>query len=165
MKADEILLAALEKSTAGERAAYLDGACGGDQALRALVGGLLKAHEAAGSFLEEPLFEATPSTEPLPNSEKSARIIGPYKLLEQIGEGGFGIVYMAEQQHPVRHKVALKILKPGMDTRRVVARFEAERQALALMDHPHIAGKPTRTGPVSFEWSTSATSRTRSRVP
>ena len=66
-------------------------------------------------------------------------IIGPYKLLEQIGEGGFGIVFMAEQQRPVRRKVALKVLKPGMDTRQVVARFEAERQALALMEHPNIA--------------------------
>jgi serine/threonine protein kinase len=66
-------------------------------------------------------------------------MIGPYKLLEQIGEGGFGVVYMAEQEQPVRRKVALKVLKPGMDTRQVVARFEAERQALALMDHPHIA--------------------------
>src|SRR5262245_15825213 len=101
MKADELLLAALEKPTAAERAAYLDGACGVDQALRALGQGLLKAHEAAGNFLEEPLFEATPSTEPLLTSEKSASIIGPYKLLEQIGEGGFGIVYMAEQQQPV----------------------------------------------------------------
>jgi WD40 repeat protein/serine/threonine protein kinase len=139
MKADEILLAALEKSTPAERAAYIDGACGPDTPLRALVEGLLKAHAAAGSFLEEPLFEATPSTKQLLNSEKSASVFGPYKLLEQIGEGGFGIVYMAEQQQPVRRKVALKILKPGMDTRRVVARFEAERQALALMDHPHIA--------------------------
>jgi serine/threonine protein kinase len=66
-------------------------------------------------------------------------VIGPYKLLEQIGEGGFGIVFMAEQQHPVRRKVALKVLKPGMDTKQVVARFEGERQALALMEHPNIA--------------------------
>src|SRR5579864_6732302 len=71
--------------------------------------------------------------------ERPGTIIGPYKLLEQIGEGGFGVVFMAEQTEPVRRKVALKILKPGMDTRQVVARFEAERQALAIMDHPNIA--------------------------
>src|SRR5262249_44451930 len=71
--------------------------------------------------------------------EQSGTVIGPYKLLEQIGEGGFGVVYLTEQQAPVRRKVALKILKPGMDTRQVVARFEAERQALAIMDHPNIA--------------------------
>jgi serine/threonine protein kinase len=75
-----------------------------------------------------------PSVSALPGT-----IIGPYKLLEQIGEGGFGVVFLAEQTQPIRRKVALKILKPGMDTRQVVARFEAERQALAIMDHPHIA--------------------------
>jgi serine/threonine protein kinase len=72
-------------------------------------------------------------------AERPGTVIGPYKLLEQIGEGGFGIVFMAEQQHPVRRKVALKVVKPGMDTRQVIARFEAERQALALMDHANIA--------------------------
>src|SRR5262249_1378995 len=74
-----------------------------------------------------------------PLSERPGMVIGPYKLLEQIGEGGFGVVYMAEQQEPIRRKVALKVLKPGMDTRQVVARFEAERQALAIMDHANIA--------------------------
>src|SRR6185369_12696432 len=83
--------------------------------------------------------EATGAVEELPVREVSSSVIGPYKLLEQIGEGGFGVVFLAEQTQPVRRKVALKVLKPGMDTRPVVARFEAERQALALMDHPNIA--------------------------
>src|SRR4029077_13667158 len=74
-----------------------------------------------------------------PIAERPGSVIGPYKLLEQIGEGGFGVVFMAEQAYPVRRRVALKVLKLGMDTRQVVARFEAERQALALMDHPNIA--------------------------
>src|SRR5437588_3323894 len=85
-----------------------------------------------------------------PITERPGTVIGPYKLLEQIGEGGFGLVFMAEQQQPIRRKVALKVLKPGMDTRQVIARFEAERQALALMDHPNIAhvfdGGETATG-------------------
>src|SRR5947209_5431571 len=139
MKAEEILQAAVEKKTPAERAAYLDGACGADAALRALVEGLLKAHEGAGSFLEQPLFETTPTVDPPPNGEKPGAVIGPYKLLQQIGEGGMGTVFMAEQTQPVRRKVALKLIKAGMDSRQVIARFEAERQALALMDHPNIA--------------------------
>jgi RNA polymerase sigma factor (TIGR02999 family) len=104
---------------------------------------LFNAHRDAGSFLapDAPAFANTlqyREDEP-PLSEKPGSIIGPYKLLEQIGEGGFGVVFMAEQIQPVRRKVALKILKPGMDSRQVVARFEAERQALAIMDHPNIA--------------------------
>src|SRR5262249_51177986 len=99
---------------------------------------LLRAHEAPGSFLESPAPPVATVDEP-PVAEMPGTMIGSYKLLEQIGEGGFGIVFMAEQQEPVRRKVALKVLKPGMDTRQVVTRFEAERQALALMDHPHIA--------------------------
>src|SRR5207247_4232073 len=74
-----------------------------------------------------------------PIAERPGTVIGPYKLMEQIGEGGMGLVFVAEQQHPVRRKVALKVIKPGMDTRQVVARFEAERQALALTDHPNLA--------------------------
>jgi serine/threonine protein kinase len=139
MKAEEILQAAVEKNTPHERAAYLDSACGQDAALRALVNGLLRAHEEAGNFLEQPLFQPGPTVEESRSPEKRGTVIGPYKLLEQIGEGGFGVVFMAEQQQPIRRKVALKVLKPGMDTRQVVARFEAERQALALMDHPNIA--------------------------
>jgi serine/threonine-protein kinase len=92
---------------------------------------------AAGT--PEPPASADPATILEPGREGPCAIIGPYKLLEQIGEGGFGVVFMAEQQHPVRRKVALKILKPGMDSAQVIARFEAERQALALMDHRNIA--------------------------
>jgi serine/threonine-protein kinase len=139
MNAEEILLSAVEKKTPAERAAYLDGACGPDTDLRALVEDLLQAHEAAGDFLEQPLFELTPTVGQPPNPEGPGTVIGPYKLLEQIGEGGMGLVFMAEQTQPVRRRVALKIIKPGMDTLQVVARFEAERQALALMDHPNIA--------------------------
>src|SRR5215470_11972811 len=140
----EIFLAALERQAPGLRAAYLRKVCGPDEALRRQVEALLQKHEHAGSFLEAPAGDlrsplAEGATAGEASDEGPGTVIGAYKLLEQIGEGGFGIVYMAEQQQPVRRKVALKILKPGMDTRQVVARFEAERQALALMDHPHIA--------------------------
>jgi serine/threonine protein kinase/predicted Zn-dependent protease len=116
-----------------ERDRYLSGACGDDLQLEREVLSLLGAHEAAGNFLE-----ATPSPGMLV-TEKPGDRIGRYKLLEQIGEGGCGVVYMAEQEEPIRRHVALKVIKLGMDTREVVARFEAERQALALMDHPNIA--------------------------
>ncbi len=139
MKADEIFLAAVEKKTPGERAAFVDGACGENAELRAQVEGLLKSHDAAGSFLEQPLFDASPTVDPPAIAEGPSTVIGPYKLLQQIGEGGFGIVFMAEQTQPVRRKVALKVIKLGMDTRQVIARFEAERQALAMMDHVNIA--------------------------
>jgi eukaryotic-like serine/threonine-protein kinase len=121
------------------RAAYLDQACGSDAELRGEIESLLHAHDAMGGFLED--VPAGPeSTEDFqPIAERPGTLIGPYKLMEQIGEGGFGLVFVAEQQHPIRRKVALKIIKPGMDTRDVIARFEAERQALALMDHSHIA--------------------------
>jgi serine/threonine protein kinase/WD40 repeat protein len=122
-----------------ERAAYLQDACGGDADLRGRVETLLAAHDQAGSFLEMPAAELTRTMDRAAATEKPGTIIGPYKLLEQIGEGGFGVVYMAEQEKPIRRKVALKIIKPGMDTRQVIARFEAERQALALMEHPNIA--------------------------
>jgi WD40 repeat protein/serine/threonine protein kinase len=131
---------ALERPSAGERAAYLDAACGTDAELRARIEALLRAHEQAGGFLREDVEVRDPrATTDDPVGERPGMVIGPYKLLEQIGEGGFGVVFLAEQQSPVRRKVALKVLKPGMDTRQVVARFEAERQALALMDHPNIA--------------------------
>jgi WD40 repeat protein/serine/threonine protein kinase len=105
------------------------------------VESLLEASARAGSFLESPAAAShlVATVDELPVTERPGTVIGSYKLLEQIGEGGFGVVFMAEQTQPVRRRVALKILKPGMDTRQVVARFEAERQALALMDHPHIA--------------------------
>ncbi len=146
-KAKEIFVAAL-KLAPDQWDAYLAEACGGDDELRGRVRDLLQANAAAGSFLESPAAVgrvANPSslspvaTVDEPIREGPGTIIGPYKLLEQIGEGGMGLVFMAEQQQPVRRKVALKILKPGMDTRQVIARFEAERQALALMDHPNIA--------------------------
>src|SRR5581483_3956460 len=123
------------------RPAYLDEACAGDPDLRARIDGLLAAHGQAGEFMRRPAAavaaEITTGYEPI--AEQPGAVVGPYKLLEQIGAGGFGVVFLAEQTQPVRRKVALKVLKPGMDTRQVVARFEAERQALALMDHPHIA--------------------------
>jgi serine/threonine protein kinase len=129
---------AMALSSATERAAYLQQACAGDPELRAEVESLLQANSDAGSFLgdRKPWLAATVDHTV---TECPGTIIGPYKLMEQIGEGGMGLVFVAEQQHPVRRKVALKVIKPGMDTRQVVARFEAERQALALMDHPHIA--------------------------
>src|SRR5262249_31138984 len=133
----EMFEAALELRVE-ERVAYLDGVCGGNAALRQRLDGLLSKHDGAGSFLEEP---AVPGLATVDESitERPGTIIGPYKLLEQIGGAGFGVVLVAEQPQPVRRRVALKVLKPGMDTRQVVARFEAERQALAIMDHPHIA--------------------------
>jgi serine/threonine protein kinase/Flp pilus assembly protein TadD len=135
---EAVFFAALEKGSPGQRAAYLDEACAHDSDLRRRVEKMLAAQAQAGSFLEQPAaVPAATIDEPI--SERPGTVIGPYKLLEQIGEGGFGVVFMAEQQQPIRRKVALKVLKPGMDTRQVVARFEAERQALALMDHPNIA--------------------------
>src|SRR5262249_39457827 len=113
-------------------------ACAGNGELRAEVEKLLRARCELGSFHEAP-SPALVATLLEPVQERQGTIIGPYKLLEQIGEGGFGVVFMAGQQEPLRRKVALKILKPGMDSRQIIARFEAERQALALIDHPHIA--------------------------
>ena len=167
--------------TGTERVAYLSGACGSDAKLRERVEALLRAHEQAGGFLPEqaptrarPSFSAVPPSgdpdaEPveaetsnrstvapaLPVSEQPGTLIGRYKLLEKIGEGGFGVVYVAEQREPVKRRVALKIIKLGMDTRQVVARFEAERQALAL-DGPSqhrqgagCGGDRDRAGPTS----------------
>lgn len=132
-----------------ERAAFLATACPDDESLRQRVAALLAVHDPVDGFLEPAAARNGPTSAYIPSSlasellgnatEKPGSRIGSYRLLEQIGEGGFGVVYMAEQQLPVRRKVALKIVKPGMDTRQVVARFEAERQALALMDHPNIA--------------------------
>jgi serine/threonine protein kinase/tetratricopeptide (TPR) repeat protein len=134
---ETVFFAALEKESPAAQAAYLDEACRGDSDLRRSVERLLAAHpKVAGVVptLAPGLAAAAP-----PADEHIGTIIGPYKLIEQIGEGGMGLVFMAEQKEPVRRKVALKVLRPGMDTRHVVARFEAERQAVALMDHPHIA--------------------------
>ncbi|HEY7154963.1 MAG TPA: serine/threonine-protein kinase, partial [Gemmataceae bacterium] len=139
MNERSIFIEALEKANAVERAAYLNAICGEDDAMRRRVEKLLAAHEAAGGILDLPAVpeEATGAYQSL--TEGPGTVIGPYKLLQMIGEGGFGVVYMAEQLEPVRRMVALKIIKPGMDTALVIARFETERQALALMDHPHIA--------------------------
>ncbi|MEX0676639.1 MAG: protein kinase [Pirellulales bacterium] len=130
---------ALECDSPEARARHLDGACGDDTALRAQIEALLEAHHEAGDFLKGRDSPADFASMADPASQASGTIIGPYKLLEQIGEGGMGAVYLADQQTPVHRRVALKIIKPGMDTRRVIARFEVERQALALMDHPNIA--------------------------
>ena len=134
----EIFLNALERSTPAERAAYLDGACRGNTALRARLEDLLR-HHATDSFLEKSPLQAAPTQIASTPIEGPGSVIGRYKLLQQIGEGGCGVVYMAEQEEPVRRRVALKVIKLGMDTKQVVARFDAERQALAMMDHPNIA--------------------------
>lgn len=131
--------AALDITDPAARNKYLQSQCRLDSLMRARVEALLAAHQNAGSFLESvPSLFAT-TDEPRTLTESPGTIIGPYRLLEQIGEGGFGVVFLAEQSAPVKRKVALKVIKPGMDSRQVVARFEAERQALALMDHPNIA--------------------------
>ncbi len=136
--AKNVFLEALEFEQGGKRGAFLAKACGQDAALRQRVDALLAAHEEPDSRLDKPaLAQNTELFKPL--KEGPGTLVGSYKLLQQIGEGGFGVVYMAEQQEPVRRMVALKIIKPGMDSKEVVARFEAERQALALMDHPNIA--------------------------
>jgi tetratricopeptide (TPR) repeat protein len=178
-QAKSIFLAAVEEHTPEQWPDFLERACAGDGTLRAEVERLLRARAEMGSFHEAPRQAPTTAEEEpssvleslapelgatvlerlqqaldvvsgCPLAEGPGSRIGAYKLLEQIGEGGFGIVFLAEQQEPVRRKVALKVLKPGMDTRQVVARFEAERQALALMDHPNIAhvfdGGATATG-------------------
>jgi eukaryotic-like serine/threonine-protein kinase len=134
-----IFMEALDIADPHERAAYLDQACAGDDALRNRIDELLRAHTQTGNFLEVPATDLLASADGPSVSERAGTVIGPYKLLEQIGEGRFSVVFLAQQRHPVRRKVALKVLKAGMDTRELIARFEAERQALALMDHPHIA--------------------------
>ncbi|MBE7504484.1 MAG: protein kinase [Verrucomicrobiales bacterium] len=147
----EVFLAALELGGAAQRAAFLEQACGGDEALRQDIEALLREREHLGEFLETPAVAGAVAArdgasggagadgaEPWEN-EAVGGWIGRYRLLERIGEGGVGVVYLAEQEEPLRRRVALKVIKLGMDTRSVVARFEAERQLLALMDHPHIA--------------------------
>jgi serine/threonine protein kinase/tetratricopeptide (TPR) repeat protein len=141
--AKAIFLEAVERHDPEQWPAFLDRACAGQPELRRRVEVLLQAHREAGTEQHRADGEG-PAPGPVATVEEAIHerpgtVVGPYQLLEQIGEGGFGVVFMAEQQHPVRRKVALKVLKPGMDTRQVVARFEAERQALALMDHPNIA--------------------------
>jgi serine/threonine protein kinase len=135
---ESIFAAAVAIPNPSERAAYLDRACHGDADLRRQVDELLAAHAADNPLDRSPAHvNGTGAYEP--PAERPGETVGPYKLLQEIGEGGMGTVFMAEQSAPVRRKVALKIIKPGMDSRQVVARFEAERQALSMMDHPNIA--------------------------
>jgi len=152
LKLDEevIFNTARKMEAAPLREEYLQQVCGGDEALRGRVLALLQAHEEEHSFLRAPAEELLGTVDTPPITERPGSVIGPYELMEQIGEGGFGLVFVAEQQEPVRRKVALKIVKPGMDSGEVIARFEAERQALALMEHPNIArifdGGTTQSG-------------------
>jgi hypothetical protein len=142
-KANEVFLRAAMVESPAERQHLLDQQCGDDGRLRAQVESLLAASAKVGSFLDKPAVQALPGSRGTvdyqPIAERPGTVLGPYKLMEQIGEGGMGLVFVAEQQQPVRRKVALKIIKPGMDSKQVIARFEAERQALALMDHQNIA--------------------------
>ena len=154
-RAEEVFYAALEVKDSGERRAFLERACAGDSDLRAMVETMLNSQKDVERFFMDSLPALTPSVEVVEflSSERPAdqnggesftdaelgTRIGPYKLLQKIGEGGCGVVYMAEQEEPVRRRVAVKVIKLGMDTKSVIARFEAERQALAIMDHPNIA--------------------------
>jgi serine/threonine protein kinase/formylglycine-generating enzyme required for sulfatase activity len=156
-RVEELFFAALAKGTPEERAAYLDDACRDEPELRQRVDKLLAAHPHAKGFLEPPVGELGPTVDspkaPSPAETIGSRI-GPYKLLQRLGEGGMGVVYLAEQEQPVKRRVALKIIKSGMDSAQVVARFEQERQALAMMDHPNIAkvldAGATETGRLFF---------------
>jgi len=139
MDEEALFLELVEIRSPTEKEARLAAATQGNEALRRNLERLLKLHEQTDDFLRASPAAVARTIDMPTVAESVGTVIGPYKLLEQIGEGGFGIVFMAEQQKPVRRKVALKILKPGMDTKQVIARFEAERQALAIMDHPNIA--------------------------
>jgi serine/threonine protein kinase/tetratricopeptide (TPR) repeat protein len=137
-RAESVFAAAVALAGA-DRAAYLEQACAGDPALRQRVEALLRAHDRPAHFLDRPAAPPQETVEHVPDGVAGTLVAGRYKLLEAIGEGGMGTVWMAEQREPVKRLVALKLIKPGMDSTAVLARFEAERQALALMDHPHIA--------------------------
>jgi eukaryotic-like serine/threonine-protein kinase len=154
MREESIFVGALELLSPAERVAYLERECADDRELRRRVEALLTAHEQSGDLLDPPpgglgvgthhdlipgLGVVAGVLSPRPIAEGPGTRIGPYTLLQSIGEGGMGVVFMAEQETPVRRKVALKVIKPGMDSALVIARFEAERQALALLDHDHIA--------------------------
>src|SRR5262245_44756878 len=139
----ELFDAARKLRNPAQRAAFLEAACAGDAGLRKRLDALLASQSEADDFfrpLPQPrsVFQPPAMAEPAPD-EQIGTNVGRYKLLQKIGEGGFGVVYLAEQKEPVKRRVALKIIKLGMGTKQVVARFEAERQALALMDHPNIA--------------------------
>ena len=149
-KQEVLFQEALQRAKGAEREGFLDGACMGNPPLRALLEALLQAQESPEPVLQPPTAPLGNGTVLVPPGEEPGTLIGRYKLLEKIGEGGYGLVYVAEQREPVKRRVALKIIKLGMDTKEVVARFEAERQALAMMDHPNIAsvfdGGATDTG-------------------
>ncbi len=147
-KARELFLHAVGKLPPEQWEGYVGEACGGDTELEQQLGQLLQVHREAGSFLDRPAaalgatgaFTSSPEeVVDISLRERPGTAIGPYKLLQQNGEGGMGAVFMAEQTHPVRRTVAVKVIKAGMDSRQVIARFEAERQALAVMDHVNIA--------------------------
>jgi serine/threonine protein kinase len=138
-KLQEIFLAAVEGHRPEDWNDFLAHACAGDDELRLQADLLLKAHLEAGSIPGESDFDLSQTCPYYSGSEAPGAQVGPYKVLEQIGEGGMGTVWMAQQTEPVKRLVALKLIKAGMDSKQVIARFEAERQALALMDHPNIA--------------------------
>jgi serine/threonine protein kinase/cephalosporin-C deacetylase-like acetyl esterase len=135
----EIFFELYKKKNSEERSRYLDEVCGSDSDLRRELESLLEAHDKSGNLLKNLPVVANVTLDDSPITEAPGTIIGRYKLLEKIGEGGMAVVYMAEQERPIRRKVALKVIKLGMDTKQVIARFEAERQALALLDHSNIA--------------------------
>jgi serine/threonine protein kinase len=135
----EIFGEAVELPSFEEQRAFVRGACGSDESLRHAVEGLLEAYSQATGFIPHKHTDSMQQVGAAIFGEEIGSVIGRYKLLEKIGEGGCGVVYVAEQQEPVRRRVALKLIKLGMDTRQVIARFESERQAVALMDHPNIA--------------------------
>jgi hypothetical protein len=167
-KGEETIFAEALRLPPEERAAYLTQATGSNPELRRRVESLLESY-GAGDFLEEAAAPELRQTldVTLPLTEKLVDTIGRYKLREQIGEGGYGVVYVAEQTEPVRRRVALKVIKLGMDTKSVVARFEAERQALALMDHPNLAkvfdAGATETGRPYLPWPPEPVQRPRTR--
>src|SRR5262245_21498129 len=147
MTEESLFIAALERSTPAARRAFLEEACGADAALHQRLLHLLAAHDRAGGILEHDAAGpadtggyAAPATEVAEGPPAAGRVFASrYKLLEEIGEGGMGTVWLAQQTEPVKRLVAVKFVKAGLDSKQVLARFEQERQALALMDHPHIA--------------------------
>jgi serine/threonine protein kinase len=154
-RVEEIFSAALEKRTPDERAAFLDDACRDEPDLRQRIEKLLAAKQDENG---NAAVAATREHVEVPTDTIGSKI-GPYKLLQRLGEGGMGVVYLAEQEHPVKRRVALKIIKTGMDSAQVAARFEQERQALAMMDHPNIA-KVLDAGATAWRWTSGGTLRT-----
>jgi tetratricopeptide (TPR) repeat protein len=138
-RAKKVFLEAVEQHPRSEWGAFLDQTCGVDHDLRYRVTSLLHAHQDAGTFLEVCALGDGDPADQVPLAERPGTVIGNYQLREVIGEGGMGLVFAAEQREPLRRLVAFKLVRPGMDSRDVISRFEAERQALALMNHPHIA--------------------------